>query len=239
MAEQSRFQLALHLSLLENATNTFIKSFAAWCFILKMLSHSRTKLRGSHLDCHSFSCWQGTGYFMMETEENIMQCGQWKTSCIGRMIGAPFCSCLTSIMNSLKRALNKSITVELRKEDHPWNETCHPSLVDFVNSYKPSLLVCQQSFVLISFADLLPMLLNSGLPLRWAWWVSYLIRPWIRLLWVRLLWLELDRRLDVSETSPSGIDGHVYIDENDRLDQNWSQLEKRQSIISLFILNKQ
>ena len=71
-------------SLLKNATDTFIESFSVWSFILKSSSHSRTKFPGSNLDCHSFSCWQGPGYFMLETKENIMQCGQWETSCIGR-----------------------------------------------------------------------------------------------------------------------------------------------------------
>jgi len=43
MAGWVRFQLAICLSLLENATDTFIESSAAGCFILKSLSHSRTK----------------------------------------------------------------------------------------------------------------------------------------------------------------------------------------------------
>jgi len=152
MARWVRFQLTICLSLLENTTNTFIESFATWCFILKRLSHSRTKFRGSNLDCHSFSCWQGTGYFMLETEENVMQCGQWKTSCIGRTktedrieacswasgqtsccpksegVGRSFCSCLTSIMNFSKRALKKSIIVELCEEDHSQNNLKHTIL---------------------------------------------------------------------------------------------------------------
>ena len=82
-AEQSRFQVTFHHSLLENATDTFIKSFAACSFILESFSHSRTKFRGSNLDCHSFTHWQGPGYFVLEVEENMMQCGQWETSCIG------------------------------------------------------------------------------------------------------------------------------------------------------------
>ena len=72
MAEWMRFQLTICLSLLKNATDTFIENFATWCFILKSSSHSRKKFWGSNLDCHSFSCWQGPGYFMLEVEENIM-----------------------------------------------------------------------------------------------------------------------------------------------------------------------
>ena len=33
---------------------------------------------------HSLSCWQGPGHFALEAEENVMQCDQRKTSCIGR-----------------------------------------------------------------------------------------------------------------------------------------------------------
>ena len=72
MAEQSRFQLEPHLPLFEDTTNTFIESFAAWCFILKKLSYSRAKLQGSYLDYHSFSYWQGSGYFILEVVEDIM-----------------------------------------------------------------------------------------------------------------------------------------------------------------------
>ena len=85
MAEQMRFQLAICLPLLKDTTNIFIENFATWCSILKSSFHSRTKFPGSSLDCHSFSCWQGPGYFILETEENIMQYGQWETSCIGRV----------------------------------------------------------------------------------------------------------------------------------------------------------
>ena len=56
-AEQSRFQVTFHHSLLENSTDTFIKSFSAWCFILESFSHSSTEFRGSNLNCHSFSRW--------------------------------------------------------------------------------------------------------------------------------------------------------------------------------------
>ena len=84
MAKRSRSQVTFHHSLLENATDTFIENFSAWCFILKSSSHSRTKFWGGSLDCHSFSRWQGPGYFMLKAEENVMQCGQWETSCIGR-----------------------------------------------------------------------------------------------------------------------------------------------------------
>ena len=74
MAGRVRFQLAICLPLLENATDTFIESS----------SHYRTKIPGSDLDCHSLSRWQGPRYFPLEAAESIMQCGQRKTSCIER-----------------------------------------------------------------------------------------------------------------------------------------------------------
>ena len=62
MAKKSRSQGMFHLTLLENATDTFIESFI----------HSRTKIPGSNMDCHSLSYWQGPRHFAWEVKKNIM-----------------------------------------------------------------------------------------------------------------------------------------------------------------------
>ena len=165
-AEWSRSQVTFHHSLLENVADTFIESFAAWCFILESFSHSRTKYRGSNLDCHSFSRWKGPGYFALEVEENMMQRGQWETSCIGRTKtedGSIFLSLRPNWVPCKVRGRREVILhlpdylcefLEACVEEihycsivwwRPSSErlgTYHPALVDFeaVNSYNPSLL---------------------------------------------------------------------------------------------------
>jgi len=147
MAGWVRFQLAICLSLLKNATNTFIESSATGCFILKRLSYSRTKFQGRNLDCHSFRsldilCWKQRKTSCSVINRRPLALGGWRqrievpswatgqTSCHPKSEDArrSFCSYLTNIMNFSKHALKKSITIELCEKDHPWNILKHVTL---------------------------------------------------------------------------------------------------------------